>query len=145
VSVVPLWLQKLLLYVAVAVALLGVGYVKGCTDSQQEYAQFKATLVAQAEAQAKRTAAIVRENKLEKERRDADYKRNVARLERELGRLRQRARASVLPAPRPETPDPSRITFDRAELDRAIREFTGEAAELVGEGAKAVEGLDSLR
>ncbi len=141
----PGWLQKLILCAAVVIALLGVGYIKGCTDASEEYVQFKATLAAQADAQVKRTAERVRQDKLEKERRDAEYKRNIARLERDLGRLRQRARASVLPPAPAEARDPSRATFDRAELDRALREFTGATAELIGEGAAAVEGLDSLR
>lgn len=141
----PGFVQKGLLYLLLATALLGAGYVKGCTDGQEDYVQFKATLSAQAAAQAKRTAEIVRENKAEKERREAEYKRNIARLERDRERLRRNARSSVVPPAPAEARDPSRATFDRAELDRALREFTGEVAELVGEGAAAVEGLDSLR
>lgn len=142
---IPLWLQRMLLYVMAAGVLLLTGYTKGCTDASIEFKRFKAEMEAQAVAQAKHNAERVRQDRLDKERRDADYKRNVARLKRDLDRLRQRARTSVVPPAPAEARDPSRATFDRAELDRALREFTGETAELIGEGAAAIEGLDSLK
>ena len=143
--VLPVFVQRILIYVAVAGALLLTGYVKGCTDASVEFKRFKVELETQAVAQVKRNAERVKQDRLDKERRDAEYKRNIARLERDIGRLRQRARTSVVPPAPAEARDPSRATFDRAELDRALREFTGETAELIGEGAAAVEGLDSLK
>jgi septal ring factor EnvC (AmiA/AmiB activator) len=97
------------------------------------------------EEQERKTKETIARNLKEKETRDAEYKRNVARLERDINRLRNSASRSVVPAAPAEARDPSRATFDRAELDRALREFIGETAEIAGEGAKAVEGLDSLR
>ena len=139
-------------YAAVAAGALilvlsgAVGVQTARLDSvKSEYATFRADTKRLGDEQERRTKERIANDRLEKERRDADYKRNVARLERELGRLRSRASSSVLPAAPAEARDPARATFDRAELDRALREFTGGAAELVGEGAKAVEGLDSLK
>ena len=143
--VVPDWLKRVAIYAAVALVLFGTGYIKGCTDKGAEFTRFKADVAAAGKAQndaAKKQAAL---DKADKEKRDADYKRSVARLERDLERLRGSARRSVVPPAPAETRDPARAAFDRAELDRALREFTGGVAELVGEGAKAVEGLDSLK
>lgn len=142
---IPDWLKRLALYVALAAALLGTGYIKGCTDERVHYTQFKAEVVAAGKAQEQRARAQAALDKADKERRDAKYKRSLAGLERELDRVRRSARSGVLPAPSPQARDTSTITFDRAELDRALRDFTGEAAELVGEGAAAQAGLDSLR
>jgi hypothetical protein len=111
----------------------------------REFDTFVAQVKAKGEEQERKTQETIARNQKEKERADEMYKRNLARLERDVKRLRDSANRSVLPAAPAEARDPSRATFDRAELDRALREFIGETAAIAGEGAKAVEGLDSLK
>jgi Sec-independent protein translocase protein TatA len=121
------------------------GYVKHCQSVKEDYFNFVQKTKLAGEEQERKTKETIARNLKEKETRDAEYKRNVARLERDINRLRNSASRSVVPPAPAEARDPSRATFDRAELDRALREFIGETAEIAGEGAKAVEGLDSLR
>jgi hypothetical protein len=121
------------------------GFYLHCQSIKSEYSTFKAEVKVRGEEQERITKEVIARNQKEKERTDEMYKRNLARLERDVKRLRDSANRSVLPAAPAEARDPSRATFDRAELDRALREFIGETAAIAGEGAKAVEGLDSLK
>jgi septal ring factor EnvC (AmiA/AmiB activator) len=112
---------------------------------QAEYGAFKTEVKRLGEEQEKKTKETIARDIKEKERRDADYKSRIARLERDNKRLRDSSGKSDFPAPASGSPNPDRATFDRAELNRALQRFTGGVAELVIEGAKAVEGLDSLK
>lgn len=85
------------------------------------------------------------ENKAKKEKADADYKRNIAALQRDNKRLRNSANSSSLPGTSATTGQPDRITFDRAELDAAIRSFTAGTAAIATEGAEAVNALDNAK
>ncbi len=83
---------------------------------------------------------------LNKETNDAENARRTAALNRHIARLRDDvASRGALPEVRPGAERPDLATFDRAELDRALREFIGEAAEIAGVGAAAVKDLDTAK
>jgi cell shape-determining protein MreC len=112
---------------------------------QAEYGAFKTEVKRLGEEQEKKTKETIARDIKEKERRDADYKSRIARLERDNKRLRDSSGREFVSSSGSSGGSPERATFDRAELDRALREFATEVAGIVGEGQKAVEGLDSLK
>lgn len=142
---IPSFLQKLLMYLVVAVALVAAGYVKGCVDKGVELTNFKANVAA---------AAKAREEQNEKERKtrdaitkakDESHAAERAADKLALDRVRAAARRSAVP-PAPEgTRRPDLACFDRAELDRAIGEFRSEVAELVGEGSACAVDLNAAK
>lgn len=98
-----------------------------------------------AAAEQKRIATEAK-NKKDKELADA---RNAARLA-DLRAANQRLRDSIastrfVPQPAPGAADPGRASFDRADLERALRSFAEGVADLVREGDEARAGLDSAR
>jgi hypothetical protein len=121
------------------------GFYLHCQSIKSEYSTFKAEVKVRGEEQERITKEVIARNQKEKERADEMYKRNLARLERDIKRLRDSSNRSVVPPAPAEARDPSRATFDRAELDRTLRSFIDGTTDLIGEGAKAVEGLDSLK
>lgn len=110
-----------------------------------EYAEFVNRVRVAGELAEKQRVEKESQDKKLKERTDADYKTKLARLERDNKRLRDRTSGNVLPDPSPGSPDPSRVTFDRAEFERAVREFVSEIAGLAQEGDQAVIGLDTAK
>ncbi len=81
-----------------------------------------------------------------KERTDAAHKTAVARLNRDVQRLRDdNARRSILPPAPPGARDPQTACFNRPELDRAVSGFIGGVTSLVAEGAEGVAGLDAAK
>lgn len=123
----------------VATLLVG-GYVLHCEHVKSNYEKAKAIAEAQATENAKKALRDVKS----KERSDENYQRNLTRLAADVKRLRD-SRPSLLPAASPSAPDPQRITFDRAELDAALRSYREGVLGLVAEGAAAVEGLDTAK
>jgi hypothetical protein len=113
------------------------GYVWHCEAVKAE--NTKAAAIAE-QQQIENAKKAFRDLKV-KERSDENYELRIAALER---RLRQ-PRASLLPAVTPAAGSPPTITFDHRQLDDALRSFDSGVAELVGEGEKAVIGLDEAR
>ena len=127
--------------IAIGLLAAAVGaYVWHCERAKDRLA----ASIAIAEQQAVQNAKQALRDLKNKERSDENLQRNLGRLRADVVRLRN-ASASVLPAAPTGAGDPQRACFDRAQLDDALRRFAGGAAELVGEGAAAVEGLDSLK
>jgi ABC-type phosphate transport system auxiliary subunit len=141
----PLLLANWQLIAIGLLALTVIAYYRHCESVKSEYATFKAEVKRTGDEQEKRTQETIARNQKEKERADEMYKRNLARLERDIKRLRDSSNRSVVPPAPAEARDPSRATFDRAELDRALGAFIGDVTGITEEGAKAVEGLDSLK
>jgi hypothetical protein len=132
----------------IAIGLLALtvyGYYKHCEFVKADYFNFVEKTKLAGEEQERKTKETIARNQKEKERADEMYKRNLARLERDIKRLRDSSNRSVVPPAPAEARDPSRATFDRAELDRALGAFIGDVTGITEEGAKAVEGLDSLK
>lgn len=95
---------------------------------------------------AKREAERI--TKLDKERKDkadAENKRRIAVLRADNERLRNSANQSSLPGTGSVAGGADRITFDRGELDAAIRAFTAGTAAIASEGAEAVTELNGAR
>jgi len=127
--------------IALGVALLAVGgYVWSCERAKANLAEAHAIAERQAVENAKQALRDIKA----KERADENYERRLARLTIDVRRLRD-ASASLLPAAAPGSADPERACFERAELDAALRAFATGAAGLIGEGAAAIEGLDSAK
>jgi hypothetical protein len=127
--------------IALGLVVLAVGgYVWSCERAKDK-------LVAQkviAEQQAVENAKQAFRDLKNKERADEEYERRINRLRADVKRLRD-ASSSLLPPAPAGTPSPERACFDRADLDRALSDFARGAADLVGEGAAAVEGLDTAK
>lgn len=134
--------------IALGAALLGVGgYVWMCERAKDELVASKAI----AEQQAVQNAKQAFRDLKAKERSDENYERRIARLAVDLERLRN-ASPSNLPTAAPGPAGTPTVTFDRSELDAALRSYRDEVARgraeirgIVGEGAAAVEALDTAK
>lgn len=96
------------------------------------------------EAAAARAKAIEAANKLKKEKADAENLRTIGELRDSIARMRvARARGSYLPSAPADSPSPESITFDRAELERAIRHLDKRVQDLIGQGDEKRINLDT--
>ena len=94
-----------------------------------------------AEAKAKQIEAA---DKLRKEKADAENFRTITELRDSVARLRRaRSGGSYLTPASPTAQSPDTITFDRAELERAIRQTDERIQELISEGDEARINLDT--
>lgn len=121
------WLAVALL--AVFATFTGYVYRKGGDAPRAELAAIRQASAVEAAHQLKN-----------KERSDEEYSRKRAALERDLDRLRRRA--DLVPGTPASTSRPDLVAFDRAEFNRALREYRSGMDQIVGEGAKAVVDLD---
>lgn len=113
---------------------------------QADYAAFKLETKRIGEAKEKEAKEKEARDLKLKERADADHKRAVARLNRDIQRLRDdRARSSIVPPAPSGSASPQRACFDRPELDRAVSGFVAGIEELIAEGAGAVAALDAAK
>jgi hypothetical protein len=95
-----------------------------------------------AEAAAKKKE---KDDKRSKEKADEQNRFDTASLRVDLERVQRSAGRSIVPLGPPGARRPDLVTFDRAELDTALRRFTAGAGDLVGEGAKATVDLNTAR
>lgn len=116
------------------------GYVLHCEHVKAELS----ASVAIAEQQQRENAKTALRDLKNKERSDENYARNISRLNTDLGRLRN-AGPRGLPPAAPGSANPDRACFDRTELSAALRVYREGVLGLVGEGAAAVEGLDTAK
>jgi len=94
-----------------------------------------------AEAKTKATEAA---QKLAKEKADAENFRTITELRDSVARMRlARSRGSYLPPATADSASPESITFDRAELERAIRQTDERIQDLIAEGDEARINLDT--
>lgn len=141
------------LYVAAgaAVLILAMGGLAWLQTSRldalrKEYAEFKGGVealgrAAQAEADRKEKA-----DKLRKETVDAENAAALATLASTVQRLRNAsAGRSIVPAAPAATVRPDLACFDRAELERTLREYRSEIRGLADEGAACAVNLDSAK
>ena len=81
-----------------------------------------------------------------KEEADAQRTKETAALQRTIKRLRDaNSGPSLVPTAASCAGSTEVAAFQRAELDRALREFTAGVQELVAEGEQAVIDLDSAK
>jgi len=140
-------------YVALGmgVAMLGLGAFAKIQTSRldavkAEYAAFVLKVKtlgeeAQKKAKAKETADI----KL-KERTDADHKNTVARLNRDIKRMRDdHARSSIVPAAPAGSSRVDLACFDRTDFAGALRDYEAAVEGLIGEGAASALDLNAAK
>jgi hypothetical protein len=135
---------------ALAIGLLGLwGYVeKQRYDAlRHEYDAFKGGVEALGLAAKKAAAEKEAQDKLRKEQADAENKRSTDALLADISRLRaQRAGRSIVP-PSPgasKCPD-GQACFERAELERSLRDYRSSIRGLVDEGSAVTVDLDTVR
>ncbi len=136
-------------------ALFGAVWLHGCNygENRQEAITDKLrieynTFVSKTEEAGKaadtKARAIEAANKLSKEKADAAHKSTLSEYRDYVGRVRlSRARSSFLPSAPADAGSPESIAFDRAELERAIRQTDERIQELISEGDEARINLDT--
>ena len=111
-----------------------------------EYAGFVATAKAQGEAAKKLADATAAEDKRKKESSDHEYKTTITSLRADVKRMRDdRARSRFVPAAPASSRNPGIACFDRAELERTIRDFDTAIQGLVDQGSADAVGLNVAR
>jgi hypothetical protein len=132
--------------IAIGLLVLTVfGYYKHCESVKERFDTFKAEVKVKGEEQERKTQETIARNQKEKERADEMYKRNLARLERDVKRLRDSAPSSFLPAAPSTAANPDRACVSRAIVDGALRSFEAEVAGLIAEGDRGITGLDAAK
>lgn len=135
-----------LLYGALAILLAGMtGYMKGCSDEKERGAAYKAAVKSVGDAQEARTKERILLDKQRKKEADNENRKLHADLDVATKRVRERARGSYVPPAAPGAKRPELAAFDRAELDRTIREFTQEVAGFIEQGDQARLDLDTVK
>jgi len=155
------FLPRILLYAAIAAALVGFGAITMhrhdaavLADLQRQYSEFKGGVEAVGKAAAIRAKETDEANRKRKEIADAQAvkaKRDLDGLYAAYVGLRDSRRpgSGVLPETPGTTGDPDRICFSRASLDRGLDEalglLRGGSAPILRRGDEAVSGLNSVR
>lgn len=113
---------------------------------QSRFDGFVAAVKAKGEAAQKLKLAQEKQDKLNKERTDAEVKDNLDRLRADNKRLRN-ARASVRAVPDTASApgDPDRACFDRTQLESAVQLLDSEVSGLVEQGSEAVVKLNAAK
>lgn len=135
--------------VAVFIALL-VGYgqtMRVQRDmARNEYSDFRREVAIAAQAAAEQALKKTIADEKRKEEADVENVRLNAALAAATRKLRDaRASSSFVPAAASNAPSPANATFDRAELERALRAFDSEIQGLVDEGSRAIVDLDTAK
>lgn len=111
-----------------------------------EYAGFVATTKAQGEAAKKLADATAAEDKRKKESSDHEYQTTIASLRADVKRMRDaRAGSRFVPAAPAGSRRVDLACFDRAELERTIRDFDTAIQGLVDQGSADAVGLNVTR
>lgn len=146
-----IWLLANWKLVAVA-ALIAVLCGYGLTMKSQrdavtvEFSDYRRTIAIAAQAAAEQALKKTIADEKRKEESDVENVRLRAALDAATRRLRDaRASSSFVPPAAPNAPSPADATFQRAELERALRTLDSGIQELVDEGSKAVIDLDTAK
>lgn len=145
----------LLLWLVIAAFVIGLGsggsaawWVQGLRlDAvQAEYDGFVATAKAEGEAAKKLADATAAEDKRKKESSDHEYQTTIASLRADVKRMRDaRAGSRFVPAAPAGSRRVDLACFDRAELERTIRDFDTAIQGLVDQGSADAVGLNVAR
>ena len=145
----------LLLWLVIAAFVIGLGsggsaawWVQGLRlDAvQAEYDGFVATTKAEGEAAKKLADATAAEDKRKKESSDHEYQTTIASLRADVKRMRDaRAGSRFVPAAPAGSRRVDLACFDRAELERTIRDFDTAIQGLVDQGSEDAVGLNVAR
>ena len=113
---------------------------------QAKYDGFVATTKAQGEAAKKLADAQTAEDKRKKESSDHEYETTIASLRADVKRMRDdRARSRFVPAAPAGSRSVDLACFDRAELERTLRDFDTAIQGLVDQGSADAVGLNVAR
>ena len=141
----------LLLWLVIAAFVIGLGsggsaawWVQGLRlDAVQA---FVATTKAQGETAKKLADATAAEDKRKKESSDHEYQTTIASLRADVKRMRDaRAGSRFVPAAPAGSRRVDLACFDRAELERTIRDFDSAIQGLVDQGSADAVGLNVAR
>ncbi len=145
----------LLLWIACAAFVLGLSsgaggawWVQGLRlDAvQAKYDGFVATVKAEGEAATKLAEATAAEDKRKKESSDHEYQTTIASLRADVKRMRDaRSGSRFVPAAPAGSRRVDLACFDRAELERTIRDFDTAIQGLVDQGSADAVGLNVVR
>ena len=142
------WALATLFALGLAFGGSGAWWVQGLRlDAvQAEYDGFVAATKAQGEAAKKLADATAAEDKRKKESSDHEYQTTIASLRADVKRMRDdRARSRFVPAAPASSRNPGIACFDRAELERTIRDFDTAIQGLVDQGSADAVGLNVAR
>lgn len=137
--------------------LIGVAFITGAGGAwwvqglrldavQAKYDGFVATTKAQGEAAKKLADAMAAEDKRKKESSDHEYQTTIASLRADVKRMRDaRAGSRFVPAAPAASRRVDLACFDRAELERTIRDFDTAIQGLLEQGDADAVGLNTAR
>lgn len=143
-----LWLVIAAFVIGLSSGAGGAWWVQGLRlDAvQAEYDGFVATTKAQGEAAKKLADATAAEDKRKKESSDHEYQTTIANLRADVKRMRDaRAGSRFVPAAPAGSRRVDLACFDRAELERTIRDFDTAIQGLVDQGSADAVGLNVAR
>ena len=128
--------------IAAILAAGGFAYVVHCNNN----ARFITAQKVLAEEQVKRMQEKAARDVKAKEEADAQRTKDTAALQRTIKRLRDaNSGPSLVPTAASCAGSTEVAAFQRAELERTLRDFTAGIQELVAEGEQAVIDLDSAK
>lgn len=142
------WALAALFALGLAFGGSGAWWVQGLRlDAvQAEYDGFVATTKAQGDAAKKLADATAAEDKRKKESSDHEYQTTIASLRADVKRMRDaRAGSRFVPAAPAGSRRVDLACFDRAELERTIRDFDTAIQGLVDQGSADAVGLNVAR
>ncbi len=143
-----LWLVIAAFVIGLSSGAVGAWWVQGLRlDAvQAEYDGFVAATKAQGKAAKKLADATAAEDKRKKESSDHEYQTTIASLRANVKRMRDaRAGSSFVPAAPAGSRRVDLACFDRAELERTIRDFDTAIQGLVDQGSADAVGLNVAR
>ena len=126
----------------------GAWWVQGqrLAATQARFDGFVGTVKAQGEATKKLADATAAEDKRKKESSDHEYQTTIASLRADVKRMRDaRAGSRFVPAAPAGSRRVDLACFDRAELERTIRDFDTAIQGLVDQGSADAVGLNVAR
>ena len=113
---------------------------------EDAFEEFRVEVEVAGRVQEEQTKTRIAEERAEKEKSDAENARATASLRATIRKLRdERASSSFVPPAASAPASPDRAAFDRAELERALRELDSGVQGLVDEGSQAVVDLDTAK
>jgi hypothetical protein len=117
------------------------------TAKQQELDTFKQQVADNGKLAERQKALQIAADQRNKERADEEEKRRSAARAVQLKRLRDAnsTPGRFVPAASAVATSADETCYDSAKLDRALREFSDRAAELIGEGAEAQDDIGTVR
>lgn len=140
----PFLLANWKLILLAALVASSVLFFKLWRGAVEDLTVFKAQVAAIGEQAKKDKERIEAENKLNKEKTDANHKRTTAALRADVARLRNAHGGSVsIPAPSAGSPNVS--CFDAAKFADSVRAFDQGILGLVESGGQAVIDLDAAK